>query len=94
MTPPWEDLKDLGVSIVGHRLFCSTRLLTYARTRTANRYPDSLAVAVAVPVKEHRRRAPPSHVMFSDRWLNRAVGALDREDLGERRIGSASSSTG
>ena len=92
MTPPWEDLKDLGVSIVGHR-----RVLLHAiadlRSDTNGQSPPSEppAAAVAAPVKDTAAERRQVTVMFFDLVGSTALSArMDPEDLRERPIRSAS----
>ena len=70
-----EDLKDLGVSVVGHRRACSTLSLTFAQRRTPQTAAVSSFRARMAPPKEPRR-APPSHRdVFGLGGLNGALGA-------------------
>ena len=77
-----EDLKDLGVVIVGHRRTCSTPSLLRADASAKTPQPEALPTIEARPKDTGERRQVT--VMFSDLVGSTAMSArMDAEDLRE-----------
>jgi class 3 adenylate cyclase len=76
-----EDLKDLGVSIVGHR---RALLNAIADLRSAEPAPSPASATAAVPAKDTAAERSQVTVMFSDLVGSTALSArMDPEDLRE-----------
>ena len=79
-----EDLKDLGVSIVGHRRALLNAIADLRSDTSTERAPSAAHATAAMPVKDTTAERRQVTVMFSDLVGSTALSArIDPEDLRE-----------
>src|SRR5262249_22526354 len=79
-----EDLKDLGVSIVGHRRALLNAIADLRSNTNAEPAPSPASATAAVPAKDIAAERRQVTVMFSDLVGSTALSArMDPEDLRE-----------